>query len=56
MIEIAPEVGAIATTGYSKDPVMLNWKNYGFGGVMAKPYSKKNLKEALRRLLGNDNM
>ena len=28
---------AIVSSGYSKDPVMANYKEYGFSAVLAKP-------------------
>ena len=32
-----PEVKAIVSSGYSKDPVMANYQEYGFSAVLAKP-------------------
>ena len=32
-----PEVTAIVSSGYSKDPVMANYQQYGFSAVLAKP-------------------
>ncbi len=32
-----PEVTAIVSSGYSKDPVMANYQKYGFCAVLAKP-------------------
>ncbi len=42
--EINPEVKAIASSGYSDDPVIVQPKNYGFTASLAKPY---NLNEFL---------
>ncbi len=47
LIEIDPKVKAIVSSGYSTDPVMADFKNYGFSGVVAKPYDIKELNEAL---------
>ena len=52
LLEIDPDVKAIATTGYSEDPVMSHWWQFGFKGVMAKPYLKEDLKVTLRKALG----
>ena len=35
--EIDPDAKAIASSGYANDPVMANYTNYGFAGVLKKP-------------------
>jgi len=52
--EINPQVKAIVSSGYSNDPVMANYRQYGFDGVVAKPYNADELSEALQKLLGRD--
>jgi hypothetical protein len=52
LIRIDPDVKAIVCSGYSNDPVMADFQKFGFKGAMAKPYEKKNLIEALEKLLG----
>jgi PAS domain S-box-containing protein len=42
-----PEVLAIVSSGYSNDPVMANFRDFGFAGVMPKPYSSEELATAL---------
>ncbi len=34
--EIDPNVKAIVSSGYSNDPVMANFREYGFSGVYSK--------------------
>jgi two-component system cell cycle sensor histidine kinase/response regulator CckA len=53
--EMDPEVMAIVSSGYHDDPVMTNWREYGFKGVMFKPYQKKDLSEALQKVLVKKN-
>ncbi len=36
--EIDHQLKAIVTSGYSNDPIMANFKDYGFAGVIAKPF------------------
>jgi signal transduction histidine kinase/CheY-like chemotaxis protein len=36
--QIDPRVRAIVSSGYSKDPVLANFRDYGFRAVVAKPY------------------
>ncbi|MDX2440189.1 MAG: ATP-binding protein [Desulfobacterales bacterium] len=52
LIEIDPKIKAIVSSGYSNSPVMTSYKDYGFIGVIAKPYNinefSKKLNEVLR--------
>ncbi|MDY6989461.1 MAG: PAS domain-containing protein [Thermodesulfobacteriota bacterium] len=50
--KIAPDVKAIVSSGYHDDPVMTEWQEHGFKGVIFKPYLKEDLKVALRKALG----
>ncbi len=49
--EIDPNVRGIVSSGYSHDPVMADHAAYGFVGVVAKPYTVKQLSETLARVL-----
>jgi two-component system, cell cycle sensor histidine kinase and response regulator CckA len=40
-----------SASGYCNDPVMRNYRAYGFRGVVAKPYKLQDLQEALKNLL-----
>ena len=53
--EIDPEIKAIVSSGYSDDPVMANFKRYGFSGVVAKPYDAEELSEVLSRVISRPN-
>lgn len=41
-------VRAIASSGYSDDPIMADYASYGFAAVLVKPYTTSELAEALR--------
>lgn len=49
--EYDPGVTAIVSSGYSNDPVMSNYKEYGFAGVSEKPYSFEDLRREMERVL-----
>jgi PAS domain S-box-containing protein len=36
--EFDPDVKAIVSSGYSNDPIMANFRDYGFTGVIVKPF------------------
>jgi PAS domain S-box-containing protein len=49
--EFAPNVRAIASSGYSNDPIMANFREYGFSAVIAKPYQPAELSAILQSVL-----
>jgi len=49
---ISPEVKGIVSSGYSSDPVMSNYREYGFAGVLKKPYMFNELSLLLKELIG----
>ncbi len=51
LLEFDPEVKAIVSSGYSNDPVMAKYEEYGFKGVVTKPYNMEELSKTLRRVI-----
>ena len=49
--ETAPSVRAIVSSGYSNNPVMSDYRSYGFNGVVAKPYRIEQLQSVIDRVL-----
>jgi CheY-like chemotaxis protein len=47
-----PGALAIISSGYSKDPVMARYAEYGFKDVVEKPFTASRLSEVLHRVLG----
>jgi two-component system cell cycle sensor histidine kinase/response regulator CckA len=42
---------AIVSSGYSNKPIMSQYKEYGFRGVVAKPYEMKELSKVLSKVI-----
>ena len=45
-----PDAKAIVSSGYSNDPIMANFSEYGFQGVIKKPYRIQDLSDALQSI------
>jgi CheY-like chemotaxis protein len=48
---IDPKVKAVVSSGYSNDPIMAEFKEYGFCGVIIKPYRLAELSQTLHNVL-----
>ena len=46
-----PAVKAVVSSGYSDDPVMAQYVEHGFAGVVAKPYRLQDLTRTLQQVL-----
>jgi two-component system cell cycle sensor histidine kinase/response regulator CckA len=51
LLEIDPAAVAIVSSGYSNDPVMAEYRKYGFKGVIVKPYRVDELASTLLEVL-----
>jgi PAS domain S-box-containing protein len=49
--ETDDHITAIASSGYSNDPIMAEYKTYGFSGVITKPYMVSELERVLNEVL-----
>jgi two-component system cell cycle sensor histidine kinase/response regulator CckA len=54
MIAANPNVRAIVSSGYSDDPIVANYQDYGFKGTLAKPYNLQALSGTLHEVLGEE--
>jgi len=50
LLEIDPDAKVIVSSGYATDPIMSEYKKYGFSAVIAKPYNVKQLEETMRSI------
>lgn len=51
LLQIDPEVKAIVSSGYSTDPVMSRFRDYGFVAALDKPYKLNELSAVLDEVL-----
>ncbi|NIA20204.1 MAG: PAS domain S-box protein [Xanthomonadaceae bacterium] len=51
ILKINPQAKIIVSSGYATDPVMANYKDYGFQGRVVKPYHFAELKKVIERVL-----
>ncbi len=51
LLTFDPEAKVIVSSGYSMDPVLASYPNYGFQGRLTKPYRMKDLKSEIIRIM-----
>jgi two-component system, cell cycle sensor histidine kinase and response regulator CckA len=51
ILTIDPGVKAIVSSGYANDPIMADYRKYGFMGVVPKPYRISELSRTLRQII-----
>ncbi len=54
LLKIDPNAKIIVASGYSNDPIMANYKEYGFLAAVAKPFDLKALNEAISTCIINE--
>ena len=52
VLQLDPGAKVIVSSGYAVDPVMANFTDYGFKGVITKPFTIKALSDEVERLVG----
>jgi len=52
LLTIDSTARAIVSSGYSNDPIMANFSDYGFCAAIAKPYQMSELAKTINQLLG----
>ncbi len=51
ILDINPDAKIIVSSGYSTDPVMANFKDFGFIGRVGKPYRFVTLQSVIQEVL-----
>jgi CheY-like chemotaxis protein len=52
LLALDPEVKAIVASGYANDPIMADYRTYGFVGCITKPYQTDTLHQVLQDVIG----
>lgn len=56
LLEVDPQARVIVSSGYSNDPILSDYRRYGFTDALAKPYSLEELSQQLQRILPRPGM
>lgn len=51
ILAINPEAKVIVSSGYSNDPVMAHYQDYGFSAAIVKPFEVQDIMNAINKLL-----
>lgn len=51
ILKFNPEAKCVVSSGYAEDPVMANYKTYGFRGMVVKPFTVNTLLEVIEQVL-----
>ena len=54
ILQVDPAAVTIASTGYTEDEVMERFTDFGFSGVLAKPYRLDDLRAKLESIMSAD--
>ncbi len=50
-LQVDPGARVIVSSGYSDDPIMANYRDYGFSGVAVKPYRMEEMNSILQQVM-----
>ena len=48
LLEVDPAARVLVSSGYSMDPIMTNFADYGFVGVINKPFDLASIRDILK--------
>ena len=51
--QLDPDIRAIVSSGYSHEDLLANFKEYGFDGILSKPYSVVEMTLVIDSVLNN---
>ena len=53
MQKFDPMIRAIVSSGYSNDPVMSHYSDYGFQAILTKPYKIETMSAVIAEVINN---
>lgn len=53
VLSIDPNARVIVSSGYAGNSIMANYRDFGFSGVLSKPYTLSELSDVIRRVVGD---
>ncbi|MBD3274540.1 MAG: response regulator, partial [Candidatus Marinimicrobia bacterium] len=56
LLALDSEARVLVSSGYSTDPVMANFRDYGFRGKIAKPFNLDKIQIAIQKILNEDSV
>jgi two-component system cell cycle sensor histidine kinase/response regulator CckA len=54
--KIDNNVRALVTSGYSNDPIISDYRSYGFNGVIPKPFTIEEISFTLSSVISNEGL
>lgn len=54
ILKLDPDASVIVSSGYSEDPVMSNYDEFGFKGVLPKPFTPLIMREVVQAIVGGE--
>ena len=54
LLEIDNEVKGIVSSGYCNDPILSNYREYGFSGVVEKPYNVEEQINTVQKIISQN--
>ena len=51
ILAVDPQAKAFVSSGYANDPIMINFRDFGFSGAIAKPFDIATVQQMLCALL-----
>ena len=53
LLKLDPNAKAIVCSGYSNDPILAEYEDYGFCGALSKPFKIMDLSKKIGELIGD---